>query len=416
MSDGSSGRRRILIVGLNYAPEPIGIGPYTTGLAEHLAARGWRVAVVAGKPYYPQWRSYPGFGGFGYGRASENGVTVTRCPHYVPAHPGGARRIVHHLSFALSALPVVLAHAVRRRPDIVLCITPSLVSAPIARLAAWLGGARLWLHVQDFEVDAAVATGLVRGGALSRLLVRIERALLRSADLVSTIGPKMVARLIVKGVVAKRTYELRNWASVAADASGEAYRGEWNLRGKTVALYSGSIGRKQGAGLILDAARQLAHRGDIAFVICGEGPELAELREGARDLANVAFHPLQPAHRLGELLALADVNLLPQVAGAADLVLPSKLTNMLASGRPVIATAAPGTGLAEEIEDCGIAVSPGDAGALAAAIVRVAGDPALAARLGAAAKARAAERWSREAILNGLEARLSALAAVPLRP
>ena len=406
---------RLLIVGLNYAPEPIGIGPYTTGLAEFLAERGWEVEVVAGKPYYPQWRTYPGYRGLGWTRSSENGVAIVRCPHYVPARPSGAKRIAHHLSFALAALPMAATRALRLRPAIVLCVTPSLVSAPIARLAAWLGRSRLWLHVQDFEVDAAFATGLVRGGLLSRLLLRLERALLRSADLVSTIGPQMVARLITKGVAPNRTYELRNWATIAPGAAGLAYRREWNLAGKRVALYSGSIGRKQGAGLILDAARRLAQRDDIAFAICGEGPELAELRDSARDLANVAFHPLQPAERLAELLALADVHLLPQVAQASDLLLPSKLTNMLASGRPVIATAAPGTGLAAEIADCGIAVPPGDAAALADAIVRLADDPALAARLGAEAAVRARQRWSRDAILDALEPRLR-LALPPQRP
>ena len=144
----------------------------------------------------------------------------------------------------------------------------------------------------------------------------------------------MVERLHAKGVAPERTAELRNWASIDGSASGEAYRREWGLEGRTVALYSGSIGRKQGAGLILDAARRLKNRADLAFVICGEGPDLAELKAAARDLPAVQFHPLQPAERLGELLALADLHLLPQIAAASDLVLPSKLTNMLASAPP----------------------------------------------------------------------------------
>ena len=141
----------------------------------------------------------------------------------------------------------------------------------------------------------------------------------------------MAERLVAKGVDPERAIELRNWASIDGAASGEAYRREWGLTGRTVALYSGSIGRKQGAGLILDAARQLKDRADLAFVICGEGPDLAELKDAARDLPAVQFHPLQPAERLGELLALADFHLLPQIVAASDLVLPSKLTNMLAS-------------------------------------------------------------------------------------
>lgn len=185
----------------------------------------------------------------------------------------------------------------------------------------------------------------------------------------------------------------------------------WRLEGRKVALYSGSLGHKQGARVILDAARRLGPRSDIAFVVCGEGPELPRLKQAAADLPNVQFHALQPAERLGDLLAMADVHLLPQITAASDLVLPSKLTNMLMSGRPVVATAEPATGLYEEIAGCGIAVPPGDAGALAAAIARIADDPALAGRLGREAARRASARWSHAAILAAFERRLIELRA-----
>jgi colanic acid biosynthesis glycosyl transferase WcaI len=321
--------------------------------------------------------------------------------------------MVHHASFAAAALPIVISRALRTRPDVVLAIAPSLLSTLPARIGAVLGRARLWVHVQDFEADAALATGLVRTGVLTRGLFAVERAILRAADVVSTIGPQMMERLRQKGVPAERTFEWRNWASAAAPAAsaGGSYRSEWNLQDRKVALYAGSLGRKQGAGLILAAARLLAKRADIAFVICGEGPELEALKAEARDLGNVRFNPLQPVERLGELLAMADFHLLPQITAAADLVLPSKLTNMLLSRRPVVATAEPGTGLDAEVEGCGIVVPPGDAVALATAVAQLADDPALARRLGEAAGVRAAERWSRTAILARFERRLGALAA-----
>jgi len=147
---------RILIVGLNYAPEPIGIGPYPSDPAQYLASRGHRVEVVAGRPYYPQWRTYPGLRGFIWRRRREAGVGVTRCWHYVPRIPGGFKRILHHLSFSLLTLLVTLWRTLHDRPDVVLCVAPSIMSALPARLGAALGGARLWLHVQDFELDAAM--------------------------------------------------------------------------------------------------------------------------------------------------------------------------------------------------------------------------------------------------------------------
>ena len=308
---------------------------------------------------------------------------------------------------------MALSRALRHRPEVVICIAPSLLSGPLAWLAARAARARRWLHVQDFEADAALSTGLVGPGPLARLLRGLEAWVLRRADRISTIGPAMASRLHNKGVPAERIVEVRNWATAPEPEARGDYRREWGLGERTVALYSGSLGRKQGASLLLEAAERLRGREDLVLVICGEGPELSELQARAAGLSNVRIRPLQPASRLMELLETADIHLLPQVDAAADLVLPSKLTNMLASGRPVIATAACGTGLFDEIEDCGIAVAPGDAAALADAITRVADDPALAAKLGKAAAARADQRWSRDAILLEFEGELLRLGADP---
>ena len=400
---------KLLVLGLNYAPEPVGIGPYSAGLAEGLAARGHDVTVVAGKPYYPQWKAYDGQPA-GRTASFENGVSIVRVPHYIPANPTGARRIAHHASFAASARGPAMAAACDVRPDLVFTVAPSLMSVPVAARAAAKAGAPLWLHVQDFEVEAAFATGLVReSSALARLARAAENRILGMAQVVSTISPQMCARLEAKGIAPDRIYELRNWSNASFDftsADPAAYRREWGLGDRKVALYSGNIANKQGLEIVIDAARQLAHRDDLAFVICGEGPNRARLAERAAGLANVQFHDLQPVERMADFLSLASVHLLPQIVGAADLVLPSKLTNMLASGRPVVATAAAGTGLFDEVEGCGLNTEPGDAQALANGIARLLDDAPLHARLGAAAKTRAAERWSQAAILDRLEGRL----------
>jgi len=102
---------------------------------------------------------------------------------------------------------------------------------------------------------------------------------------------------------------------------------------------------------------------------------------------------------------------LPQIVGAADLVLPSKLTNMLASGLPVVATAAPGTGLHAEVEGCGLCTPPGDAAALAEAVAKLIDDEALRKRLGIEARERTMERWSRDSIIDKFAARAEALIA-----
>lgn len=127
------------------------------------------------------------------------------------------------------------------------------------------------------------------------------------------------------------------------------------------------------------------------------------LQAQAAGLTNIQFQDLQPSGRLNELVALATVHLLPQRAGVADLVLPSKLANILASGRPVVVTAEAGTGLAAEVEGCGVLVAPEDTSAFASAITRLLDHPELWQTAAIVARRRAETRWSATAILAALD-------------
>ena len=398
---------RILFLGLNYRPETIGIAVYSAGLCESLAARGHDVRAVSAQPYYPGWAVFRGFRGW-WRRANEAGVDIWRCPLYVPANPTGLRRLVHHASFAVSALFPMLLEARRWRPDLVVTATPSMAAAPLAVMASRIAGATSWLHIQDFEVEAALGMGLIdRRSFLARAAIWIERKTIGAFDHVSTISGAMCRRLTDYGIAPACTHELRNWADIDRIlplVAPSPYRDRWDIEAPVVALYAGNIGNKQGIEIVVEAARRLRDRHDILFVICGEGPTRKRLEEEAAALPNVQIHDLQSVERLSELLGLASIHLLPQCAEAADLVLPSKLTNMLASGRPVVATAAVGTGLAVEVAECGICVAPGNVDDFARAIVALADDPAQRARLGIAARQRAEQRWHRDRILDDFEA------------
>lgn len=397
---------KILVLGINYAPEAIGIAVYSAGLCEALAQRGHDVRVVTAQPYYPDWKVPEAYSGLRWRRTRENGVSVMRVPIYVPSKPTGKARILHHISFALSAFVPMLRDALSFRPDLVLCVAPSLISAPLARVAARVAGAQSWLHIQDFEVGAAFGTGLLPSeGRIARAAIAFERATIGGFDRLSSISQEMCRRLTEMGIGSDRIHEFRNWSDERIQpATGESpYRAQWGLGERRVALYSGNIGRKQGIEIIVEAARLLNDRPDIGFVICGQGPYRAELEARAEGLGNIQFHDLQPIDRLDDLLGLASVHLLPQSADAADQVLPSKLVNMLASGRPVIATAHPDTGLAREMQGCGLLVPPGDGAAFADAIRRLVDEPALHAACAATARQRAEQVWSKRQIIGRCE-------------
>lgn len=414
---------KIVLLSLNFAPELTGIGKYSGEMAAELVRRGHDVAVVCAPPYYPAWRAGEGYDTSRYQveRPSAN-LTLYRCPIWIPARPTGVRRILHLASFAISSLPVLM-RLVSWRPQVVFVVAPALFCAPAGCLTARLAGARAWLHIQDFEIDAAYQLGLLRRPLLRRCALAGERMLMRSFDTVSTISRRMMRQFATKGIALDQTELLPNWVDLSEVRPGgrspelRAALGIGDDR--LVCLYSGTLNRKQGLGVLVETARVMREQTELMFVICGNGEMRASLEEAARDLANVRFLDLQPAEELNALLNMADIHLLPQLRGAADLVMPSKLVGMLASGRPVIAGAAAGTETASIVGQCGIVVEPESSEQIAHAIDGLRRDRDRAARLGLQGRAYAERVLDSKVIFGRLDARLRTLvegaAPVPAR-
>jgi colanic acid biosynthesis glycosyl transferase WcaI len=403
---------RILIYGLNYAPELTGTGKYTAEMAEALQQQGHDVHVVCAPPYYPEWKIAKGYSGVRGSRETLNHVRVWRSPLWVPAHPSGLKRLIHLASFAAASLPALVLQA-WWRPDVVMSIAPTMLNAPAALAFARLTGAISWLHIQDFEVDAAFDLHLLKSPRAGRLARVAEGAILRRFDVVSTISEKMVERAISKGVAPSNVFRLPNWVDISAiyplDRANE-FRDELNIPESTkVVLYSGNMGAKQGIEVLAGAAAALAAREDIVFVFCGNGATKAELEKCCEHLPNCRFLPLQPVDRLNELLNLADIHVLPQRGDASDLVMPSKLTGMFASGRVVLAMARPGTELYNIVTPRGVVVPPENVPALSDAIEMLAADPEQRAILGAEGRAFAELNLSPGWVLGRLDEKLRAL-------
>lgn len=406
MPDMTVRGRKILIVTINYWPELTGIGKYTAEMAEWLVQHGADVKVITAPPYYPAWRVAAGYSGWRYSSEIVNDVHVVRCPLWVPGKPNGLKRILHLASFALAALPVVLWSGFRWRPDAVFAIEPPLFCAPGALLAARLCGAKAWLHIQDFEVDAAFELGILKSAWLRRLVLRGERMLMRRFDHLSTISDRMLDRLVAKKTNSEGCILFPNWVEldrIRPLSTPSALRSAWGFKdAEVIVLYSGNMGEKQGLEILIEVARGLVHEDNIRFVLCGDGAARSRLVKSAEGLSNVVFKPLQPIDSLNDLMNLADIHVLPQRADAADLVLPSKLTNMLASGRPVVATAETGTQVAELLDGCGIVVPPGNAQLLSEAIVSLSASSGQRHALGAEARSVAERLWDKERLLSGV--------------
>ncbi|MFN3915217.1 MAG: WcaI family glycosyltransferase [Aquabacterium sp.] len=401
---------RILIYSMNFHPEQTGIGKYSGEMAEWLHTNGHEVKVVCSPPYYPAWKVNCEYSASLYRRKREHGIDVFRAPLWIPKNPTGLRRLVHLLSFAASSFPLMLHH-VFWRPDVVFTVAPAFVCAPTGWLTARLSGAQAWLHIQDFEVDVAFRMGLLKGTLTKRVARWIESKVLRRFDTVSTISGKMVDVLKIKGVDEKKVWMLPNWVDISKISvlnEVSTYRQELGI-GDTVkvVLFSGSLAGKQGLMVIPEAAKILAHRKDILFLVCGDGLMRQQIESTTRDMDNFMLLPLQPYSRLNDLLGLAHIHLLPQSPEAEDLVLPSKLSGMLASGRPIIATCRAETEIGSIVSKCGVLTPPEDAAALADAIEALISLPQEEIqRLGTNARAIAIERFSQQGILNAYVQRL----------
>lgn len=402
----------ILIYGLNYAPEIVGVAKYTTEMAEWLAERGHRVSVVSSHPYYPAWKVFPGYRPWAYKRERLNGVDIVRCPIYVPRKQTGLRRVVHLASFVLSCAPVLFRETLRGH-DICIVIAPTIGVVPAAIITSRLLHVPLWLHIQDFEIEMAYHLGLLTQRRMKRIMDHIEAMLYRHCDRVSTISDGMDGVCAGKGVAPEKRAVFPNWVDPGIIHPVERTTdmiARFNMpENAFIVLFSGTIACKHDIDVLFAAAKECAADPDIRFVICGEGTGKARIAPGIAGLPNVTLLPLQPAERLNDLLNIADVHVLPMMSEVRDYVMPSRLTGMCASGRPVLCLVDNGSYLADAF-DAGITVlQPGDSSALSAEIMYLKNNPDEAHERGWKNRDLALSRFNKKDILIRFESMINDL-------
>lgn len=396
---------RIHILGINYWPEKTGIAVFSTGRAEHLAARGHEVTMCTAVPYYPEWRTPDQYRGLSFHREARRGVTILRCPIYVPAVVTPLRRVIHEASFIAAAF---VRSLFCRRPDLLVVVSPPLGLALAAVLLKAIWRVPYVFHVADLQPDTALDLGMMRLGRVARLLYAVERLAYRRATLVSTLTPPMRERIVDKGIPTRKVVLFADWAdpqlfALERGAPARAIREELGLTEELVVLHAGNMGVKQGLDVVLDAADRTRSDARIMYVLVGDGAVRPQLERSARarKLTNVRFVPLLPQDRFLSLLSAADLCLVTQQHSVADVVFPSKVLTLLAAGKPVVASVAARSAVARVIEDAGagVVVAPEDGVALADAVVRLALTAAERVAMGASGRAYARQHWDRTSTL-----------------
>lgn len=405
---------RLLIYSYNYHPEPIGIAPLMTELAEGMAERGHEVRVVTAMPWYPANAIAPEYRGKIYFTEQRNGVTIQRCFVWT----GKDRRFRERALFELSFVVLSFGQALWGwRPDVILLTVPGLPVAIPAVILSKFFRCPLVLNLQDILPDAAVHVGLMRNPKVIALFEGLERFAYHHATKISVIADGFTQNLAKKGVDLQKVVEIPNWVDVdfirPLSQANNYFRLAHNLEGKFVVLYSGNIALTQPLETLIDAAEQLQDYPDIAIVIVGKKQALDRLASyyQTRNANNVLLLPFQPREKLPEMLAAADASVVVQKSNVISFNMPSKIQVLLASGRPILASV-PKTGTAAKAiaaSGGGLVIPPEDSAALAQAILQLYQNPEQVKILGDKGRAYAQQHYSFARALDSYERLFSEL-------
>lgn len=405
---------RLLVVTLMYLPDGGAGAPLYGMLCEGMARRGHEVTVIAAVPHYPSGRVPPAYRGKWLQRTRENGVDVVRVRVPSLDRSDLKQRLLQFLGYQLGA---VLAGR-KQDFDVALFANPALeVGLPFAFLSR-LGRKPAVFSVHDVYPDVGITLGIFRHPAVVAAVGALERFCLQRSRYVRVLSESFIRPLGALGVPAAKIHLIYDWVDtelIRPLPRDNGFAREQGLSDNFVVLYAGNLGFSQGLEQVLLAAQLLQEQREIKFVLVGEGAGKESLmRQAARlALANVQFVPFQPRSRLPEVLATADVSLVPLQKNVGLASLPSKSFSILASGRPLIAGVdeASDTRRLVERSGGGLGIPPEDPAALAQAIVHLKENPDLRQQMGRRGRQYALRHHSSQAAAAAFEQLLQAALA-----
>lgn len=343
-------KKTILLIGYNFNPEPTGIGKYSGEMISWLGEKGYDCSVITTYPYYPYWKVQEPYYKNRFWFKTENEelpsggkIKIHRCPIYVPDKPTGLRRMLLDLTFLVSAALKMIQLIPGKKYDYVITVVPSFQIGLLGILYKMFRRSKFLYHIQDMQIEAARDLKLIKSPSIIKALFKIENFIFKRADFISTISAGMSARIQSKSN--KNILLLSNWVNVNLFKPLEdktLLKKEFDFKpSDKVVLYSGAMGEKQGLEMIIHAARALRNEPHVKFLLCGSGPYSRKLISMTNELrlTNVEFLPLQPLDKFNRILNMADLHLVIQKSQASDLVMPSKLTTILAVGGLALVTA-----------------------------------------------------------------------------
>ncbi len=400
---------KLTIIGINFYPEDTAIGLYSTQMAEYLQENGFEVSVITGFPYYPQWKIWEEYKNKPkYLEEEYKGIKIYRYKQFTPKNPTFKNRIKHILSFTFGSLKNLKKI---EEVNLIIAIIPFTSDVWLAHKLAKKTNAKVWVHVQDFEFDAAFEAGVIGNNKLKNLLgkflFKIEKNLLDKAHIVSSISYSMLEK--AKNKTNTETFYFPNWIDENFVNPDKAKIHPYLSSNKFKILYSGSIGAKQDWETFVKVVNYFKNREDIEFIVVGDGAKKDWLLSKINNIKNVNYYPPVPYEELPDLLCSADLHILFQKSDVVDTVMPSKLLGMMASAKPSLVTGNNKSEVAKILKDSkgGEFFESSDLKLIISFIEKLKKDVNLVDFYGKNARQYIVEHFSKDKVLKNLENKIN---------
>ena len=396
---------RILLPIIQFPPDVNPTGLLMAQLCEGLSACGHEVSVITGFPHYENFRVWDEYRRKLVERGRYGAMDVLRLYVYAPGKKSMVNRLLSYVSY--NAFATLAAAISRKRWDVVLCPNGSFFTGLSAWFLEKIKSAPFIYNVQDLYPDVPVRAGQLRNSYAIAALRSMESFMYRKAAHITVITPAMRDNLLAKQVPAEKISVIPNFVDtdfIRPLPRENRFSGEHGLSDKFVVTYAGNLGYVYDLETMLDAAALLSSQKDILFLIIGNGVAKTGLENRTHDLKlnNVRFMPFQPRESLPWLRASSDVQVSLYKDGAANDSFPSKIYEIMASGRALLASSEGESGVEQVVKtaECGLCVRPGNAVALTEAILTLYNDSSLRESMGWRGRQYAEENHSKHAAVS----------------
>lgn len=333
-------KKNITVITGFYYPEDTAIGLYTTQFCEFLMKKGYSIKVITGFPNYPKWEIFADYKNLKKFYSEKNkGIEIIRYKQFIPKKATIISRVLMMFSLFFGTFINVFKI---KKTDLVICIVPFTSSILPSLLLSTKNNAKLWVHVQDFEFDLALDSGILKKDnlffkMLKKTIFFFEKKLLNSADIVSSISYSMIKKAQEKSTH-KNPYFFPNWISSSKINPTEYKHHDFINKDKFTLLYSGNIGEKQDWLFLEKFCSIVNDKDNIEIIVVGNGAFLNNLKKLLAGYLFVYFYEPIPYNELNNLLCSTDIHFLFQKTDIIDTVMPSKILGMMASEKPSIIT------------------------------------------------------------------------------